>query len=78
MTYYIVGSEEQLQAVQAEANSRVEDNAVYAPKDTWKFSILLASTPAEAADASDIVAAAKASWRAAGASGLEVIDLRVR
>jgi len=76
MTYYIVGSEEQLLTVQAEATSQVEDNAVYDPNNGWKFSILLANTPATTEDALDIVDAAKASWRAAGASGLQIIDLR--
>jgi hypothetical protein len=77
MTYYLVGSEEQRQAVEDQAIMRVEDNAVYNPGRNWKFSVVsLTGIPAEDEAVLRRIEQVKADWQAAGASGLEVIDLR--
>jgi hypothetical protein len=77
MTVYLVGSEEQRQAVEDLAIMRVEDNAVYNPGRNWKFSVLLLTgVPAEDEPVLRRIEQVKADWQAAGASGLEVIDLR--
>ena len=78
MTYYIVGSEEQRLSVQAQAEGEVEDNALYYPEKQWKFAVLVAGTPEEEADVLATITVAGERWANAGASGLQVLDLRSR
>jgi hypothetical protein len=78
MTYYIVDSHEMMLALETEVRQQQADNALYAPNRHWQYSILLATTPAETEDALGIVEQAKARWKAADASGLEIVDLRAR
>jgi hypothetical protein len=65
-------------ALETEVRQQQADNALYAPNRNWQYSILLATTPAETEDALGIVEQAKARWKAADASGLEIVDLRAR
>jgi hypothetical protein len=78
MTYYLVSSEEQRDAVQAEAQWQAEDNAVYNPAAVrWQYEVVLMSgNAAEDAAVLQSIDEVRYRWQAVGASGLEVVDLR--
>lgn len=76
MTYYLVGSEEERASVVAQAMWQVEDNAEYYPGKHWNFEVLVAGTVEAETDAMASLRETNARWTAAGATGLEVIDMR--
>jgi hypothetical protein len=75
MSYFLVASEEQWQAVMEQKLKEAEDWLLNGGQ-IFRFAVLLAGTASENAQAAEVVAGAQARWAAAGATGLEVVDLR--
>jgi hypothetical protein len=77
MTYYLVGSEEQRQAIETEAQWTRNDNVEYNSNPLWKFEVILMTGVAdEDEEILRSIERERARWQAIGASGLEVVDLR--
>jgi len=77
MTHYLVGSEAQRQAIEAEAAWQRNDNIEYNSNPQWKYTVILMSgVPEEDEEILRLLEAERARWQAIGASGFEVVDLR--
>jgi hypothetical protein len=77
LTYYLVDSEEQRDEMLGAAERYAADFEVYEPERTWAYAILMAGTADEEAAALTEINGTRARWAATGASGIEILDVRI-